>query len=239
MQQPAVSRGGPNGGGTEAVGPQAAPAVAAGAAEGLSQEGAAAVLLLQTLVLEHQLAGSGSPPPLLVMSVVATLAAQSAQAVLDALLCLRRRSPTLAAHLLLHSLGPAGWELLSGCMERRQEELAEAGEQRGLPACRAGSVLFVQCMAAQAAVACTRGLFQQCPSRRCPGAAPAPDQRPCPALRTGGATAAEEAVGAVCEELYSAVPDRGALLEAILTAKGAFSRQALREVLDAELAGCL
>lgn len=61
----------------------------------------------------------------------------------------------------------------------------------------------------------------------------------CPALWAGGASAAEQAVGAACEELYSAVPDRSALLDAILGAKQAFARQALRAVLDAELAGCL
>jgi len=51
--------------------------------------------------------------------------------------------------------------------------------------------------------------------------------------------AAEEAVGAVCDELYSAVEDRSALLDAILQSKETFSRQALRAVLETELAGCL
>lgn len=43
----------------------------------------------------------------------------------------------------------------------------------------------------------------------------------------------------MCDELYSAVPDRSELLEAILACKEAFAQQALRAVLDAELAGCL
>ncbi|KAL4430898.1 hypothetical protein ABPG75_006154 [Micractinium tetrahymenae] len=179
-QQGAPSEG-PSGAGEEPASPGAAAVAAAAAAEGWSPQHGAALSLLEAAVAEHRAAGSGSPPPTLVTSVVATLAAESAQALLDVLLRLRRRSPALAAQLLLHSLGPAGWELLSGCMERRQEELAEAG----------------------------------------------------------GTAAAEEAVGAACEELYSAVPDRPALLEAILAAKEAFSRQALRAVLDAELAGCL
>ena len=93
-------------------------------------EQAAALQLLAAAVAEHQQAGSGSPPPAVVGAVVATLAGLSAQALLSVLLRLRRLRPQLAAHLLLHSLGPAGWELLSGCIERRQEELAAAGEDR-------------------------------------------------------------------------------------------------------------
>jgi lysine-specific demethylase 8 len=93
-------------------------------------EQAAALQLLAAAVTEHQQAGAGRPPPAVIGAVVATLAALSAQALLSVLLRLRRLRPQLAAHLLLHSLGPAGWELLSGCIERRQEELAAAGEDR-------------------------------------------------------------------------------------------------------------
>ncbi len=125
-RQQAVPDAGPSGGVGEAGGPPAA------AAEDLSPEQAAALSLLEAAVRKHQLDGPGSPPPALVTSVVATLAALSAQALLDVLLRLRRRSPALAAHLLLHGLEPAGWELLSGCMERRQEELAEEGGQLGV-----------------------------------------------------------------------------------------------------------
>jgi hypothetical protein len=53
-----------------------------------------------------------------------------------------------------------------------------------------------------------------------------------------GGEHAEAAVSAVCDELYSGV-DRQKLLQVILGAKRAFAQQALRAVLDAELAGCL
>lgn len=146
----------------------------------LSPEQAAAVGVLATALADHQMAGPGSEPPPLVAAVVATLSASSAQALLDVLLHLRRRHPQLAAHLLLQGLGPAGWELLSGAFERRQEELAAAG----------------------------------------------------------GGEAAEDAVSAVCDELYSVV-DRQQLLDVILERKQAFAREALRAVLGTELAGCL
>lgn len=126
-RQHVMPEAGPSGGG-EASSLKAASDAAAAAGGGLSQEQAAALSLLEAAVTEHQLASPGPPPPV-VTSVIATLAAQSAQALLDVLLCLRRRSPALAAHLLLHGLQPAGWEVLSSCIERRQEELAEAGEQ--------------------------------------------------------------------------------------------------------------
>lgn len=91
------------------------------------QQIAAAVRLLAAAVAAHQQAGEGSKPPALICTVAASLAAQSVAALLDALLRLRRERPELAAHLLLHSLDPAAWELLSGCIERRQEELAAEG----------------------------------------------------------------------------------------------------------------
>lgn len=61
----------------------------------------------------------------------------------------------------------------------------------------------------------------------------------CCELHAGTAEAAEEEVGALCDELYSAVPDRQQLLGAILRSKEAFARQALRAVLETELAGAL
>lgn len=94
-------------------------------------EQAAALQVLVAAVAQHQQGSADSAPPAVVAAVVATLADLSAQALLNVLLRLRRLRPQLAAHLLLHSLGPAGWELLSGCIERRQEELAAAGERRG------------------------------------------------------------------------------------------------------------
>lgn len=92
----------------------------------------AAVSLLAAAVAQHQQAGAGRAPPPVIAAVVATLSAHSAQALLDVLLELCRQQPQAAAHLLLHSLDPAGWELLSGCFEQLQEELAEAGGMGGL-----------------------------------------------------------------------------------------------------------
>ena len=46
-------------------------------------------------------------------------------------------------------------------------------------------------------------------------------------------------MGAACDELYGAVPDRQRLLGVILQRKEAFARAALREVLLEELAGAL
>ena len=46
-------------------------------------------------------------------------------------------------------------------------------------------------------------------------------------------------MGAACDELYGCVPGRQALLDAILSAKQAFSRRALAAVLDTELGGAL
>lgn len=95
----------------------------------------AAVSVLAAALEGHLAAGPGHPPPPVIDAVVATLAASSAQALLDALLALRWCQPGLAAHLLLRGLGPAGWELLSGSIERRQEELAQAGEGCGSECC--------------------------------------------------------------------------------------------------------
>jgi hypothetical protein len=161
----------------EATPAAAAPAADEAAAAALDPQQAAAVRLLAAVTSEQQAAGPGSRPPQLVTAALATLASGSAKALLDVLLELRRMHPQLAAHLLLHGLDPAGWELLSACFERRQEELAVAGE------------------------------------------------------------AAEDAVSAVCDELYSVV-DRQQLLEVILHRKAAFAQQALKVVLATELTGC-
>lgn len=92
-----------------------------------TDEQAAAVELLAAAAAAHQQAGPEARPPALIATVVGTLAARSPRALLDALLQLRRRQPQVAAWLLLHGLDAIGWELLSGCMERLQEELAAAG----------------------------------------------------------------------------------------------------------------
>lgn len=46
-------------------------------------------------------------------------------------------------------------------------------------------------------------------------------------------------MGALCDELYSAVADRQQLLGVILACKEAFAAQALRAVLETELGGAL
>lgn len=113
-----------------------ARAASAGEPASWTAEQAAAVKLLTAAVTSHRQAGAGADPPPIVCAVVATLAARSAQHLLEVLLHLARQQPELAAHLLLHSLDPAGWELLSGAIERRQEELAAEsgwlGEMHGV-----------------------------------------------------------------------------------------------------------
>jgi hypothetical protein len=97
----------------------------------LPAEEAAAVAMLAAALASHQQAGeSGRSAAAEVTAVVAALADRSPQALLDALLHLRRTYPPLAAHLLLRALDPAGWELLSVSLERRQEELAAQGGPR-------------------------------------------------------------------------------------------------------------
>lgn len=160
---------------------------AAGEPPGLTAEQAAAVKLLVAAVTVHQQAAALAEPPPVVCAVVATLAAHSAQCLLDVLLHLAQQQPEVAAHLLLHSLDPASWELLSGAIERRQEELAAEGgelvcvhkESGPGGACASCLPCGHQWHVAWLAHVCWLGFWirmvllgENCPSRPCPNMMP-------------------------------------------------------------------
>ena len=243
----------------------------AGEQAGLSAEQAAAAKLLTAAVTSHRQAGAGADPPPVVCAVVATLAAHSAQHLLEVLLHMARQQPELAAHLLLHSLDPAGWELLSGAIERRQEELAaESGwpgrDARSLALAHGGASRMLSPLT-WLPMFCAEHVLP--PLTRPPhicrqhssggGCSGGPVRR---AVQVGGWPIAQHthplwhlttampalvSISMPANCLYNALgssnlrscADRHELLDAILQRKEAFSRQALRAVLETELAGAL
>ena len=137
--------------------------------------------------------------------------------VLESLLQLREERPELAAHLLLHTMEPAAWELLCWAIEEREEELMREG---GPPPGSCAGVLRGGCGTGH------------------PGPLPAPQlcpPLPAPPSPPAGHSDAAERVQAECDCLYSVCPDRQELTRLMLTGKQEFARQALRRVAAREL----